>query len=254
MRALSPSKLILAAAALLLGACTGSERQALLVDRVQLLAVKANPATAERGEKIRLEVLIASPRENDPTVSQRWFVCPLDFEECSTADIEEMELLGTGRSVETIVPSTILPGDTMLYWVDVLKNGKVVDRAIKGIYIHPENEPENRNPNLNRVRWGGESPVASAFVGDRVRVRVASSEVINEVWLEAGEPASEDVQVRTYVTGGFLTDPSGSGASGELFFRADARGRYGTWIVVHDQRGGVDWFEHWISVVEEEAE
>jgi len=50
------------------------------------------------------------------------------------------------------------------------------------------------------------------------------------------------VQIATYVTTGELVDPSGSGASGELYFQSPAQnGRVGTWIVVNDDRGGVDW-------------
>lgn len=241
-------KMSVLVSALLLGACTGGERMSRIITGPTILAIQANPASAVRGEKLHLEALVASTREGNPGIELTWFVCPMEFEACSTADLAEMTVIGTGTSTRTTVPSNVLAGDTLLYWVDMRKNGKLVDRAIKGVYVRPESEPENHNPRLDRVRWGGETPLASTVVDRRVRVRIASSQMLNEVWLEAGEPASEDVQVRTYTTAGALLDPSGSGASGELYFTSPAKGRIGTWVVVHDQRGGVDWFEHWITV------
>ena len=217
---------------------------------MQVLAIKAEPPTARPGEKINLEALVATRVENDPTVSLTWFACALEFEECAEAPVpsDGITVLGSGPQAIVEVPLQMLAGDTMLFWLDARRGGEH-ERSIKGIYIRPLNEPANRNPSLDRVLWGTETPLAEVTRETRVSVRVSSLSMMNEIWMEAGEPASEDVQIATYVTAGDLVDPSGSGANGELYFQSPLKnGRVGTWVVVNDDRGGVDWYEHWITV------
>lgn len=242
--------LVLAAGFCLFLSGCDSARRSQVVDGMRVLAIQAEPPTARPGQKLRLEALVATPAENDPKVSLTWFTCTLDFDECADAPVpgEGIVVLGSGPRVIVEIPAQILSGDTMLYWLDARRGGER-ERSIKGIYIHPPNEPPNANPRLDRVRWGAESPLAEVTRETRVSVRAASSSMLNEIWTEAGEPASEDLQFTTYVTAGELVDPSGSGASGELYFQSPAKnGRVGTWIVVNDGRGGVDWHQHWISV------
>lgn len=241
--------LIAVALPVLVCACDPARRSQ-LIDGMAVLAIQAEPPTARPGEKVRLEALVATRVENDPKVSLTWFMCTLEFEACAEAPVpgEGITVLGSGPVAIVEVPAQILAGDTMLYWLDARRGGEH-ERSIKGIYVRPLNEPANLNPDLDRVRWGTETPLAEVTRETRVSVRVSSSSMINEIWLESGEPASEDVQISTYVTAGELVDPSGSGASGELYFQSPAKnGRIGTWIVVNDDRGGVDWHQHWITV------
>lgn len=241
--------LLLAAA---LAACDSARRSEVIAE-MRVLAIKAEPPTARPGDEVVLEALVATPKENDDRVELTWFVCTIEFEDCAESSVpgEGIVVLGSGRSVTVTLPENALTGETITFWVDV-KRGSRFERSIKGVYVHPEeNHVPNRNPRLDRVRWGGAAgaPLAVMPKDDRVTIHVGSSEMMSELRLEAGEPAAEDMIVRTYVTAGELVDPSGTGASGALYFQSpDDKTRAGTWIVVNDGRGGVDWFEHWISV------
>jgi len=222
------------------------------VTGMRVLAIKSEPPTARPGDKIRLEALVASTKENDPSIQLTWFACLTDFDTCAQAEVpgDDVLVLGSGPVAVVDVPTQALSGDTLIYWLDARRGG-AFERSIKGIYIHPVNEPPNANPDLDRVRFGVDeaAPLGEVRRDTRVSVRAASSSMLNEVWKEAGEPTSEDVQIATFVTAGELVDPSGSGASGELYFQSPGSNkRVGTWIVVNDDRGGVDWFEHWITV------
>lgn len=242
--------LLLTSIAVALAACDPAKRSQ-VIDRMQVLAIQAEPPTAEPGEAIRLEALVATRVENDPDVELTWFVCTLDFDDCAEAAVpgDGIVVLGSGPVANVQMPSQILTGDTMLFWLDARRKGEH-ERSIKGIYVHPEQEPPNHNPKLDRVQFGALAvPVDEVGKDERVSVRAASSQMLNEIWTESGEPASEDVQITTYVTHGELVDPSGTGASGEMYFQAPAeKARVGTWIVVNDDRGGVAWYEHWVSV------
>lgn len=241
--------LLVISAALVVSGCD-SARRSQVIDRMQVLAIQSEPPTARPGEAIRLEALVATRVENDPDVELTWFLCTLEFGECAEAEIPAngIVVLGSGPVVNVTMPAQILTGDTMLFWLDAKRKGHH-ERSIKGVYVRPETETPNRNPSLDRVKWGADVAVAEVRKEARVSVRAASSEMLNEIWLESGEPASEDVQLLTYVTHGELVDPSGTGASGEMYFQAPAeKARVGTWIVVNDDRGGVTWHQHWVSV------
>ena len=249
MRALVLLMLLPVIAALSAGCETArmSER----IDGMRVLAIRAEPPTARPGEKIRLEALVATRSENDPEVALTWFFCTADFDACAEADVpggEGIVVLGQGPGAIARIPEQTLTGETVLVWLDARK-GSEHERSIKGIFVRPESEPPNANPVLDRVRWGGDAPREEASYGERVSVHLGASSMINEIHLESGEPAAEDVRISTYTTEGALVDPSGSGASGSLYFEAPAeKGRVGTWVVVNDGRGGVGWVQHWISV------
>jgi hypothetical protein len=241
--------LLAASIAALVSACDPARRSQ-IIDGMQVLAIQAEPPTARPGDAVRLEALVATRVENDAKVSLTWFACTLEFEECAEAAVpgDGVVVLGSGPVVMVEIPAQMLSGDTMLFWLDARRGGEH-ERSIKGVYVRPLSEPGNVNPSLDQVRWGAETPLAEVTRETRVSVRVSSSSMINEIWLESGEPASEDVQIATYVTAGELVDPSGSGASGELYFQSpEKNGRIGTWVVVNDDRGGVDWYQHWITV------
>lgn len=236
---------------LLLAGCDPAVRSQ-TVTGMRVLAIQADPPTARPGDKIRLEALVASRVENDPAIRLTWFACTVDFDACAEAEVpgEGIVVLGSGPVAVVEIPEQALSGDTLLFWLDARRGG-AFERSIKGVYIRPETEVPNENPDLDRVRFGETegTPLAEVRRETRVNVRAASSKMLNEIWKEAGEPASEDVQIATFVTAGELVDPSGTGASGEIYFHSPAKnGRVGTWIVVNDDRGGVDWFEHWINV------
>ena len=241
---------LLLASELLLTACDGARRSE-VIDRMRVLGIKAEPPTALPGDKVRLEALVATKVENDGKLQLSWFMCLTDFDTCAEADVpggEGIVMIGTGPVATVELDEDTLAGDTVLFWLEA-KRGDEHERSIKGVYVRPAGEPANRNPKLDRVRWGGGSPIATMAKDDRVSVRLASSEMMNELILEAGEPAAEDVEISTYVTDGELVDPSGTGASGELYFQSPPKKtRVGTWIVVNDGRGGIDWFQHWINV------
>lgn len=227
-------------------------RRSEVIDGMRVLAIKAEPPTARPGDSVVLDALIATKKE-DHEVELTWFVCALEFEDCAEAEVpgDGIVVLGAGPRVTVEIPENVLAGVHVTYWLDA-KRGSRRERSIKGVYVHPEDTPfPNRNPRLDRVRWGVVSGAARTTMpkGDRVSIHLGSSEMMSELRMEAGEPAAEDVVITTYVTAGELVDPSGSGASGALYFQSpDEKARVGTWIVVNDGRGGVDWIEHWISV------
>ena len=245
-------KIAIGLAALALGACD-SARRSEVIDGMRVLAIKAEPPSARPGDAVTLEALVASTKEDDDRIEYTWFFCTIEFEDCAEAPVpgEGIVILGSGRSVTVEVPENTLAGDRVTVWLDVTR-GSRHERSIKGVYVHQEEDASpNRNPRLDRVRWGVASgaPLATMPKEDRATIHLGSTAMMSELRKEAGEPAAEDVVISTYVTAGQLVDPSGSGASGALYFESpDEKTRVGTWIVVNDGRGGVDWVEHWISV------
>lgn len=213
----------------------------------KVLAIQAEPATVRPGESVTLTALVVAP-DPDAELGLTWKLCPhADFEECVLD--EELVTIGAGDRVTLTVPSSAFEGDSYAVFLDV-EAGGFRERSVKPVPVRAASEPRNHNPVLDRVRWRdpllvppGASPGLQVVrPNDRVHFRIGSSVMINEIFDDSGTPAAEDVQVRTYTTGGALVDPSGSGASGALYYRApDKGGDYRAWVVVADGRGGVAW-------------
>ncbi len=242
---------ILPMMALALAACDGDRaRRSETIDRPRLLAVRAEPASALPGEVVRLRALVASPVRDDTEIDVRWNLCPLEsLEDCAQTD--ELTFLGSGAEIETAVPAGAFPGDSVVFWIDLHRGGRL-ERALKAVPIRPATEPVNRNPVLDHVWWGdppGLPGIEAARPGQRLAVHLSPSSMLGELHRVAGEWTQEEIEIRTFTSGGSLIDRSGTGSSGELLFRAPGReGEIGTWIVVTDGRGGTEWSERWITV------
>jgi len=248
-------KRIASCLALLLAGCTGSVTSQ-SVDRVRILAVRSDPANAAPGDTVKLTALAVSPIQNDPDITVTWYFCQYgNATDC--AEKNDLQVLGTGPTISQTVPPTALPGDNFILWLDAVGHGER-ERALKAVPVRAASDPVNHNPLMDRTWWGGpQDPGGTLTVnaGDLIKIHLASSQVVNEIYLDSGIVSSEQVQVRTYTSGGTLVDKSGTGASGMLRYDTplvngvNTTGTFGAWIIVNDGRGGVDWIERWIQVV-----
>lgn len=231
------------------GATCDPARRSEEIGRVRVLAIQSEPATANPGQTVTLRALVVAP-ERDAEIELVWYVCQYaSIEDC--AEKTDLVVVAQGPEAVVTIPESAFSGDSFVFWVDAIRGGER-ERALKAVPVRAVTEPVNRNPVLDRVRWSNAlvtpdpMPVRQK---DRVQIRVGSSQVINEIVNDSGDRAAEDVQVRTYTTGGELVDVSGSGASGELYFRApEKNGTFGAWVVVNDGRGGVAWTSQWFVV------
>ena len=233
-----------------LAGCTGSPVTSETITRVRVIAVRAEPAGAHPGESVKLDALVVSPVPDDPDIHIVWYTCQYaTFELCAKA--HDLHQIGEGPSITTTVSASASPGDVAVFWIDAKKGGQV-ERALKSInVVEPGVEP-NHNPDLKSVRFvveGTKADSTTTAKNARLDVHVVARPTPEEIYFDSNENAAEELRVLTYTTGGFLVDPSGTSASGELYFTApDATGRYGNWIVINDGRGGVDWKTVWIDV------
>ena len=249
-------KLLLLAAAspLALTACNGAITSE-PISRVRVLAIQATPASALPGESVHLRALVVSPRRDDPSVTVKWYVCQYSSED-DCAKKNDLQQIGTGTDVDVTMPADAQAGAVAVWWLDALRPGDPRERALKSVLVRAPQEKANQNPRLDRSYWGvpqvgqPDPGVIDVHRKARVPVHVASSTVMNELYLdENGETASEPVEVRTFASGGELIDASGTGASGALDYKApDAEGSFGAWVVVADGRGGTDWTQEWFDV------
>jgi hypothetical protein len=234
----------------LLAACTGP-RTSETISGLRVLAIQAEPPDAVAGDHVHLETLVVTPVDGDPDLQITWYLCQYSsLDDCAKKN--DLTVIGHGPSLDATIPGTLLAGDQMVYWMDSDLGGAHI-RSLKAIKIRAAGEPPNHNPILDRTWWSATPfPQASTMTcrrKARVPVHLASSEVISEIHSEAGAPAAEDVRVLTYTTGGLIVDPSGTGASGSLYFKApDVEGHFGAWIVVNDGRGGIAWSQRWFDV------
>lgn len=230
------------------GACDPARRSE-EIGRVRILAIQSEPASAHPGQTITLRALVVAP-ERDAEIELVWYVCQYaSIEDC--AERTDLLVVGSGPEAVVTIPETAFSGDSFVYWVDAIRGGER-ERALKAVPVRAPTEPVNGNPVLDRVRWStalvapDPMPVRQK---DRVQIRIGSSRVVNELVNDSGDLAAEDVQVRTYTSGGELVDVSGSGASGELYYRApEENGTFGAWVVVNDGRGGTAWSSQWFAV------
>ncbi|HVO30301.1 MAG TPA: hypothetical protein VMV18_06180 [bacterium] len=241
---------MIAFAAGALGACTNAPVTSETITRVRVLAIKAEPASVVAGEQVTLDALVVSPVENDPGIAITWYLCQYaTLDECAKA--KDMHVVGHGNSVTLPVPFAASPGDSFVVWLDAIKGGQV-ERALKAVPIISFSDAPNHNPAFAAVRFTNsllEPDVTSLAKGARVDVHATAAGNPAEFYFDSNENAAEDLEIHTYTTGGFLTDPSGTSASGEMYYTApDAKGTYGAWVVINDGRGGVDWRGTWLSV------
>lgn len=236
----------------LLAGCPGSPVTSETIGRVRVLAVRAEPAGAHPGDAVTLDALVVSPVPDDPDIRTVWYTCPFSsFEDCAKAKAEELHQIGEGTSITATVPATASPGDVAVFWIDAIKGGQV-ERVLKAInVVEPGIEP-NHNPDLKSVRFvveGTKTDASTVARNGRLDVHVIARQAPQEIYFDSNENAAEELRVFTYTSGGFLIDPSGTAASGELYLTApDATGRFGNWIVLNDGRGGVDWKSTWVDV------
>ncbi len=248
---------VLAVALAFAGACTGvAPVTSETITRVRVIAVRAEPAGAHPGDAVHLDALVVSPVPDDPDVAVTWYTCShASFEECAKAT--DLDVIGHGASLDVTVPSSASPGSVLVFWIDAIKGGQV-ERALKSLQIVEAGIPPNRNPDLKSVRWLAQDTHASVTTvqkSGQLDVRVVARQAPGEIFFDSNENAAEDVRVLTYTTSGFLLDPTGTGASGELRFDAPTvKGLSGNWIVINDGRGGVDWKSAWINVTESKVE
>lgn len=231
------------------GAACDPARRSEEIGRVRILAIQSEPATANPGQTVRLRALAVAP-ERDAQIELVWYVCQHpSIEDCAKAT--DLIVVGNGPEAVVTIPANAFSGDSFVYWVDAIRGGEV-ERALKAVPVRATTEPVNRNPVLDRVRWSAALDTPDPMPvrqKDRVQIRIGSTQMINEIVNDSGDAASEDVQVRTYTTGGELVDVSGSGASGELYYRApEKNGAFGAWVVVNDGRGGTAWSSQWFVV------
>ena len=234
-----------------LAACDSSPVTSSSIGDVQVLAVRAEPAGVYPGQAISLTALVASPVENDPDVTVTWYNCQYaTFTEC--AEASDLEVLGTGTNYSMVVPASAQPGDNLALWLDAKKDGEV-ERALKAVPIVDPSVAPNQNPNITSLSWmvkGTHTASTTVAPGGQLDMMLEAVPAPAEIYFDSNENADETVQVRTYTTGGVITDPSGTGASGALYFTAPSTtGVYGNWTVVVDGRGGVAWAKGWITVV-----
>ncbi len=238
---------------LLLTACDPA-RVSQTVNRMTVLAIQSEPASAIPGETIALRALVVTPKQDDP-IDLRWYLCQHpSIDECAKAD--DLLPIGIGAMTTVTLPPDAFEGDSFVVWLDATSGGRV-ERSLKAVPVRAADYPRNHNPVLDRVRWGdGTGGVIRTHRKGKIPVRAGSSQVVNELHDDSGEPAAEDVELRTWTSGGTLVDPSGSGASGELYWRAppDKDGTFGAWIVANDGRGGVAWTMQWFVVDGEEPQ
>lgn len=238
------------ASAVALAACTNAPVTSETITRLRVLAIKAEPASVGPGSHVTLNALVVTPVKDDPAITITWYVCQYaSLEQCAKAT--DMNVVGHGTSVQLQVPFAATPGDSFVVWMDAVKGGQV-ERALKAVPIIASTDLPNHNPDFAAVRFTNsllEPDVTSLAKGDRVAVHASAAGNPAEFYFDSNENAAEDLQIHTFTTGGFLTDPSGTGDSGEMYYTApDANGTYGAWVVITDGRGGVDWRGTWLTV------
>jgi hypothetical protein len=249
-------KLLILTAGLTLAGCDpeNTETTSESITGLRILAIQAEPASAQPGQTVRLRVLLASPVRHPDDLHITWNTCPHpSLEECAKAD--DLTPLAVGTNVTLDIPEDIFIGDQFIVWVDATQGG-ARERGAKGVQILAPSVPVNANPALLGATYAGQKPdVLEIEAGEKVPVRLEVGGMLGEIYENSGERALEEVTVRTFTSGGILADPTGSSASGALEYRApEEPGDYGSWIVILDGRGGVEWTTQWIRVNKKEEE
>jgi hypothetical protein len=224
------------------------------VDAPRILALQAEPPQAEPGQAVSLQGLVASPDPEPSDLSLLWSLCPHpSLEECARA--EDLVPVGSGPTATTSIPPDAFPGTSTFYWVDLMKGGERRERALKEVPIRAPGFPGNNNPRIDSLLVGGASLIDGSFVmglEEEIPVWVQPEGMPAEIYDASGRRVSEEIRLATYTSGGRLVDPSGTGSSGALRYEsAGEPGLHGLWIVMQDDRGGVDWVEAWVDVQEE---
>ena len=233
-----------------LAGCTNAPVASETITRVRVLAIKSEPASILAGEHVAFDALAVTPVHDDPDLTITWYLCQFpSLDACARA--KNLTVVGHGSHLELNAPATLTPGDSFVVWLDAIKGGQV-ERALKAVPVVAPTDARNHNPDFASVRFSNEAvgpDVSEMKANERVDVHAVAAGNPAEFYFDADENRAEDIQIHTYTTGGFLVDPSGTSASGELYYRAPQQnGDFGAWVVINDGRGGVDWRENWFNV------
>ena len=263
---------------LLVAGCGKGEDPATLVERLRILAVRADPPEATLDEIVGFEALIADPSGASRPISVTWAVCLLDVPSSASDTFcsgpGSYPIQGTGASVSLSLPDLAdwiaqrgidlnkLIGDPrlgdiyLLIGIEVSAGDETV-QAMKRLKLQLKTgEPVNHNPQITDLEMDGASlgaqPV-SLNAGAKHKFRPVVSEDSRE-WFIPDKDTDEKLEDNIFswfATGGDLsdsrtildTDNAGNDLVINDWTAPNEPGLHSLWLVVRDGRYGTDWIE-----------
>src|SRR5687768_6103009 len=114
---------------LALTACNPA-RVSTTLERMTVLAIQAEPASAVPGDTVALTALAVTVKQ-DETVDLVWSLCQhSSFDDCVKAT--DLIQIGTGPTVSVTVPLEAFEGDSFVVWLDATFGG-AYERSLKAI-------------------------------------------------------------------------------------------------------------------------
>lgn len=264
---------------LLVAGCGGKgEDPATLVERLRILAVRAEPPQATLDEIVDLNALIVDPAGAGRPLSITWAVCLFDI----PSSASDMFCSGPGSypiEGDSVSVSLSLPnladwvaqhgidldkavgdprlGDIYLLIGTEVSAGNETVSAMKRLKLQLKTgEPVNHNPQITDLEMDGTSlgaqPV-SLNTGAKHKFRPVVSEDSRE-WFIPDKDTDEKLEDNIFswfATGGDLfdsrtildTDNAGNDLVLNDWTAPDEPGLHSLWLVVRDGRYGTDWIE-----------
>jgi len=243
-----------------------------VIKDLRILAIRADPPLARPGEEVALRALVVSPEGEAGDAAHRWWWCggvsgTEGDANCAPQDDPTLDR-GRGRTAVHSVPEGVLDQKSALVKIygfrDIVnleaeRDGRRV-RAFKRIQVLESGQ--NRNPVIHGLHIEGAVSEGDAYVvspGKEYRLMPAAdfsaSERFSAVDFALGTvELQEEYMFTWHATGGDLDDgvtrhSEGSATRWESPGEPPADGRpLFIFVVVHDGRGGNDWWVQKIFV------
>jgi len=253
-------------ACVMLAGCAEQLTPQSLVSDLRVLAIRAEPAEAAPGETVRLEALVVDPFGQGRSIERVWASCPDPPGDSPVRCVERgsPDLLGSDERVEVTMPADLPDGRSLGVLLYVCAGGTVgltedgptctgegasgllAVRRVKSAATSP-----NRNPTIAALALDGAAlegddiPEVAACADD-----CASHALTVSTAEDAAEPVdgdggrTEELVTSWLATSGAMERPFGFGSAPAVEWTPpDGTGLVFFWVVLRDDRGGVDWIE-----------
>jgi hypothetical protein len=238
----------------LLAACGPSFPPVSLVTELRVLAVRADAPEMRPGDTALLTALVVDPRGAGREVTITWGVCTppgLVTDLLTCQDPENVRPLGVGPSVTVRAPSDYLEsgprGRTdrrFMYVVFLAQAGDERVAGFKELLVTSRMEPLNQNPRLQAARataHEGGATLTEAEAGELVTVVAEVEEASREEYQEDGEAKKEELAFSWFATAGtWKSNRTFEEATNDWTAPLEPQ-TVQLWVVVRDDRNGVDW-------------